>query len=171
MDKYQVRVALLKISLLTLAMTSWVFWSFVISTRPDQGEADPLQALVRLPASIPSQLPDQVQNVFKAEVKVFEPIEMETVQLPCWDAEDAGENEVSARWVRLTGKTCQTVSSAEAVSVRNVTTGYVATVFPTQKNRMTTDFIALQVGKNDLVIRLEKGDGAIVESRVSFYRE
>ena len=55
--------------------------------------------------------------------------------------------------------------------MRNLTNGYVATVFPTQPVGMTTDFIPLQEGKNDIVIRYNQSAGVAVENQYSFNRE
>ncbi len=171
MDRARARLALLKISLVTLLLSSWVFVSFIFSTRPEQPEANALTALVRLPASIPSQLPQQLPDVFASPSKPVEPVDMNTVDIPCWDKAASEENSTTADWVRLTGRTCLVKISNELITVRNTTTGYVATVFPTQGDTLTTDFIPLQPGKNEIRIRFEQGPGAATESQVSFFRE
>lgn len=166
------RVALLKVSVLALAGMTWIFCSFVFATRPEEVEADALSALVRLPASIPSQLPDSLPGVFAPTIKINEPIEMEVVKVPCWDKSDDGDQETSARWIRLTGRPCQlSHGSEDQVSVRNLTNGYSATVFANQASGMTTDFIPLREGKNEILIRFEQTPGAALESQFTFYRE
>jgi hypothetical protein len=149
-----------------LVATSWIFWSFIFATRPEQAMTDPLANLVRLPASLPAKIPG-MQPI----VKIMEPIAMDVVRIPCWDKAEMGENPTSARWVRLTGKACDKNAEADEVSVRNLSNGFSATVFPTQvKKSLTTDYIPLQAGKNDILIRLQR-DGAAVESQISFVRE
>lgn len=166
MDRYQVRYALLKITLLALAGTTWVFWSFIFSMRPEDSQADALSSLVRLPASIPGQI-----SGMAPPAKVADPIEMDVVKLPCWDRAEEPARDISARWVRLTGKVCQNAGEAESISVRNLTNGFSATVFTTLDKGMTTDFIPLQVGPNAIQIRFDQGQGVAKESQFSLVRE
>lgn len=162
MDRNQVRLALLKITALVLLGTTWVFWSFVYATRPEQtASANPLEALIRLPASLPA--------VVAPTTKTLPPIEMNVTALSCWDMKDAAERETGARWIRLTGKACQIDGNSENVTVKNMANGYAATVFPLS-GALTTDFIPLQMGKNDIMIRFESSPGVAVESRFTIRR-
>ncbi|MGE0526968.1 MAG: hypothetical protein AB7G93_04085 [Bdellovibrionales bacterium] len=149
MDRHQVRYTLLKLTGLVLIATTWVFWSFVYGTRPETPDADALTTLVRLPASLP--------GVFTPEVKSVGPIRMDVHKLGCWDQAGSQLIDVSARWVRLTGKTCDSGTRAETVTVRNLSNGYVATVFAAAPGELTTDFIPLQVGRNEILVRIEQG--------------
>lgn len=169
MDQQQVRWALLKISLTALAGMTWIFSGFVFESRPEVAgvEApapltpiDSLATLVRLPASLPP--------------RVFAPgpalagtaaIRMETVKLGCWDLGDASEMATSARWVRLTGRPCQTDSSADSIRIQNLTNGYQGTVFTSQRDLMTSDFIPLQEGANSIQITIDHTEGVRLESR------
>lgn len=163
MDRNQVRYALLKITALVLLGTTWVFWSFVYSTRPEQASnANPLEALIRLPASLPEQL--------APTTKVLPPIDMNVLAVPCWDMKDGAQRDTGARWIRLTGKACHVDGNAENVSVRNLSNGYAATVFAAA-DAMTTDFIPLQNGKNDILIRFDSSPGVSVESKFTFSRQ
>ena len=162
---------MLKIAVVALLGSTWVFWSFIFATRPEDVDADTLTALVRLPASLPSQLPENLPGVF-ALAKVNDPIEMGEIQLACWDKGDEADQETTLRWIRLTGQPCGPAGGAsEVVSVRNLTTGYSATVFALQARSLTTDFIPLQAGKNNILIRFEQGPGVALEQQFSFYRE
>ncbi len=163
---------MLKIALVGLLGSTWVFWSFIFSTRPEEVDQDTLTALVRLPASIPSQLPNNLPGVFAPAVKVNEPIEMGEIKVACWDKSDESEQATGLRWIRITGRPCgATDSDVDTVSVRNLTNGYAATVFTLQSRGLTTDFIPLQAGKNNILIRFEQGPGAAFEQQLSFYRE
>lgn len=173
---------MLKISLVALMGCTWVFWSFLFASRPEETDVDTLTSLVRLPASIPAQIPgiSNIPGLQKSlpgvafappTSRAAPPIEMDIVKVPCWDKTDEVENETSARWVRLVGKNCESDASSDTVTVRNLTNGYVATVFPTQLKGMTTDFIPLQAGKNEILIRFNQGAGVTTESQVSFIRE
>ncbi len=163
MTRNQARFTLLKVTAFVLLGTSWVFGSFVYSSRPEQATAaNPLQKLIRLPASLPIQL--------APTTKVLPPIDMNVVALPCWDVKEAGPKDTGARWIRLTGKACQVNGNAENVSVRNLSNGYSATIFPAS-GALTTDFIPLQMGKNDIMIRFESSRGVSVESLFTFSRQ
>ena len=163
MDRQQVRIALLKITACVLLGTTWVFWSFVYATRPEQApSANPLEALMRLPASLPEQL--------QPTTKVLPPIDMHVLPVNCWDVKDSAARETGSRWVRLTGKACQIEGNSENVSVRNISNGYTATVFAAS-GAMTTDFIPLQMGRNEILVRFETSRGVSVESQFVLSRQ
>ncbi len=168
MDRNQVRAALLKITIAVLALTSWVFWGTIYTSRPDEVSAagavpeDTLETLIRLPASLPAKL--------APSTKVLPPIKMDIFKLACWDMKDESNHGTDARWVRLTGHPCQ-ARDRDSVTVRNLSNGYVATVFTAGKNDLTTDFIPLQMGQNDILIRFENEPGSSLESRFLILRE
>jgi len=164
MDRHQVRFALLKITILVLLGTTWVFWSFVYASRPEQAQTEnTLDALIRLPASLPAQ--------FAPTTKTLPPIDMNVMKVPCWDMQDLAVKDTDARWIRLTGKACQLKEASENVTVRNLSNGHVATVFTSKGEALTTDFIPLQIGKNEIMIRFESGPGVSLESHFTFLRE
>ena len=168
MDRHQVRKAMLKISLLSLVISSWIFTSSIFSTRPEENvRPGALMNLVRLPASIPSQIPG-----IAPVVRIMDPIAMNVVNVPCWDEANEDAGETSARWIRLTGKSCQENSDAESVSVKNLSNGFSATIFSTAgRASLTTDFIPLLQGQNKILIRFRREKGATVENQLSFVRE
>ncbi len=166
MDQHQVRWALLKISLVALMGSSWIFTSFVFGSRPvDNAELiesdDALVSLVRMPASLPGQLP---ANLLTAQTKPMEPIRMDVMKLPCWDLPEIAEQPISSRWVRLIGRPCQSGAMAESVEVSNLSNGYSGTVFSTQKHGMTTDFIPLEEGNNEIMVRIGRAEGVAYEN-------
>jgi hypothetical protein len=169
MDLHQVRWALLKISVVVLAAVSWVFCSFVFASRPTETEASQsagaLTSLVRLPASLPAELPTKM---FKKAPKVQEPIRMDVVQLPCWEAKDLTTPSKGSRWVRLIGRLCQNADAE--VTVRNLSNGYLATVFEARPGVLTTDFIPLENGSNEIQIRWMQESGAYSENKVLLTR-
>jgi len=172
MDQQQVRWAMLKISMVALVCSSWIFTSFVFDTRPTEIEwsavdavtEDALVSLVRLPASLPG-VHAQIPKLLGTAGKPFEPIRMDVVRLPCWDAGETAEQPVAARWVRLTGKPCQTGADPESIEVWNLSNGYAGTVFKSQSDQMTTDFMPLQEGNNDILMRFGFNEGVALESR------
>jgi hypothetical protein len=171
MDRHQVRLALLKITFMVLCGSTWVFWSFVFASRPEHPGQDALSTLVRLPASLPNRLPETLPSVFAAP-KIAEPIAMDVIVLPCWDKQDTMIKSTSARWLRLTGKSCfQLPSNGEDIMVRNLSNGYMATVFAPVAGNLTTDFIPLQPGRNEIQIRFETEPGVLFESQFTFVRQ
>lgn len=170
MDRQQIRLALLKISFLTVCATSWIFVSFIFDTRPEEAalepETNPISALVRLPASLPAQLPAQLPKILGAPVKGIDPIRMDVVKLGCWDGATAREQTVAARWVRLTGRPCQGSAELESIRILNQSNGYQGTVFAGERDLMTTDFIPLQEGPNNIVFQISQADGVVFENQV-----
>lgn len=172
------RWALLKISLVALACSSWIFTSFVLETRPLEIEwaenssvvKDPLASLMRLPASLPGVHAQLPKLLGAGGLKAVEPIRMDVVRLPCWDASESAEQPVSARWVRLTGRPCATDAAPESIEVRNLTNGYAGTVFGSEVNLMTTDFMPLQSGTNEIWMRFGFNDGVALESRFVLFK-
>ena len=159
MDLHRLRFALLQIAFPVLLATTWMFFAFVMDTRPAAGRrpASAIDRLARLPASLSTgKLP--------YEAKVNEPVRMETVQVPCWDRPTTREMVVGARWVRLVGKAC--APDGEVTAVRNLTNGASATVLPGGRGLLTTDFIALLPGSNE--ISFSFGDRS--ESRITIVR-
>jgi hypothetical protein len=174
MDRNQVRLSLLKITVVVLLGSTWVFWSFIMATKPTSRTVsnvdtagNPFETLVRLPASIPGQLLASPQDNAAAIPKV----RMEVLRVPCWDKQKAEIEGTSAKWLRLTGRACQTESvDAKSVTVRNLSNGYVATVFTGADQDFTTDFIPMQAGKNDIQIRIETAPGAQIESHFTLMK-
>lgn len=179
MDRSQVRWALLKISLVALGAMTWVSAGFVLETRPDavlvamndrnsvSPHEDALATLVRLPASLPA-VPAQI---FAPTARTIDPIQMEVVKLSCWDMGEMQPQSVDARWVRFTGRPCQSDSTPENIEVINTTNGYVGTVFAAQRDLMTTDFIPLQEGPNEILMKLGHEGGVIFENRFTFNKQ
>lgn len=166
MDRLQMQAALLKITLVVLVGTSWLFVGFLFDSRPEVKTMDALTTLVRLPASLPSSLPE---NVFSASRPV-DPIRMDVFELPCWDKTSSQPQSVSSRWIRLRGIPCEADKNTAKIFVKNLSNGYEATVFSSKGDALTTDFIPLQEGKNQIEIKVEGAPGAIVENRFEFNR-
>lgn len=180
MDRYQVRVAVLKISVFILIGSTWVFSSFIFATRPEEVEGGAFSDLVRLPANIPGHIPgisnipgfqNSLPQTFAAPLNSADSVEMDVMKLPCWDVKDEIEQFTSARWIRLTGRACQSENGALSLTVRNLTNGYMATVFDVADKSLTTDFIPLRSGRNDILIRINIEPGVSVESQFGFTRE
>jgi hypothetical protein len=169
MDRQQVRWALFKISFVAVASMTWISTSFVFATRPEEEleteNSNPLVTLVRLPASLPA-VPGQLPKLLTGEVKAFAPIRMDVLKLSCWDNAGTAEQAVAARWVRLIGRPCHSDAESSAIEVRNLTTGYSGTVFAAQHNMLTTDFIPLETGPNEILIRIGEGEGVAFENRL-----
>ena len=98
-----------------------------------------------------------------------EPARMNVVNLPCWDRDVGGPQTIGARYVRLTGKACGVGRAASAFTVHNLTNGFEATVF-TSGGGLTTDYIPLADGGNDVVIAFAQGADAHVERKLRLTR-
>jgi hypothetical protein len=164
MDRNQVRLRLLKISGGVLALSTWVFWSSLYGTRPEEApvDASALGVLVRLPASLPAKL--------QPSTKTLQPIKMDIMKIACWDGSDLQERGTDARWVRFTGHPCGK-QNLDSVTVKNLANGYSATVFASGKKDLTTDFIPLQMGRNEILIRFENEPGSSFESQFAINRD
>jgi hypothetical protein len=164
MDRNRVRFNLLKISAGVLALSTRVFWGSLYNTRPEEAPADvsALGVLVRLPASLPAKL--------QPSTKTLQPIKMDIMKIACWDGKDLTERGTDARWVRFTGHPCGTQNSA-GVTVKNLANGYAATVFTSHGEELTTDFIPLQMGRNDILIRFENEPGSVFENQFAINRD
>jgi hypothetical protein len=164
MDRNRVRFNLLKISAGVLALSTWVFWGSLYNTRPEEAPADvsALGVLVRLPASLPGKL--------QPSTKTLQPIKMDVMKIACWDGKDLTERGTDARWVRFTGHPCGTQNSA-GVTVKNLANGYAATVFTSHGEELTTDFIPLQMGRNEILIRFENEPGSVFENQFAINRD
>ena len=163
MDCHRQRASLLKIAIPVLLGSTWMFFAFVMDTRPaGRRPTGTIDRLTRLPASLSTgQLP--LGEVVKAEAP-----RMDVLRVPCWDEGASDEMAVSARWVRVVGRNCKT--DGATVSVRNVTNANVATVLPDAKGQITTDFIPLEAGRNEIVFTFESAPGKILERRVTLVR-
>lgn len=165
MDQQQVRWALLKVSMVALSISSWIFVSFIFASRPEEVSAvtaDPLVHLVRLPASLPG-VPAQI--IAAQQPKRADPIRMDVLRLPCWDMAGMAEQPIQSRWVRLSGRPCQSTGVPESIEVRNLSNGYLGTVFAAQPELYTTDFIPLQAGANEISVRIGENEGVAFENR------
>lgn len=175
MDRQQIPVALLKISLAAVCASTWIFVSFIFETRPEEvvvePEINPLTTLVRLPASLPTQLPAQLPKILGAGPRALDPIRMDVLKMDCWDRTEPKERAVTARWVRLTGKACQGDPAAESIRVLNQSNGYEGTVFSGETKQLTTDFIPLQSGANNIIVRISQADGVVFENQIVLVKE
>lgn len=95
--------------------------------------------------------------------------QMNVVELPCWDRDVGGPQTIGARYVRLTGRACGRGRGADGFSVRNLTNGFEATIFASGRG-LTTDYIPLAAGGNDVVIAFGQGRDAHVERRLRLTR-
>ncbi len=170
MDRNQVRLALLKISFAGFVAMSWLFSSFIWESRPQEQGNDALSSLVRLPASLPAQLPI-VPSLLAPTTKPLPAIRMDALAIACWDKQDNRGRSTDSRWVRLTGKPCQSPPSADTVRVQNLSNGYMATVFSQTSAELTTDYIPLETGANEILIRFETEPGVQLESKFTLVRE
>lgn len=162
MDLHRLRFALLKIAIPVLLGTTWMFFAFIMDTRPAERSVGTMDRIARLPASLSSgRLP------LATPPKVAEPVRMDVLRLPCWDKPATGDVPLTARWVRVVGRAC---GRGEATEVRNLTNGSVATVLPLDRGQATTDYIPLESGRNELLFTFKGEPGVKVENRLTIVR-
>lgn len=159
MNRIEARALYLKIVLGALGISSYVLLASVLSSRPEHQE-NTLATMVRIPASLPSALPVNLPKVFAPAEKAPETAKLDTLAVSCWDSQEATLNlSTSARWVRLLGRSCRQKFPADSWEVKNHSNGFQATVFEPNEKQLTTDFIPLKEGTNEIAFRAidEKG--------------
>ena len=164
MDLNHSRLNQLKLTFVLSLIMLWISASFVLGSKPEVADSDPLAELVRLPANIPAQL--------QPAPRVPELVEMDVLPLSCWDrSESSQEHTTSARWLRMTGKLCDHLGPSDRLEVRNLTNGYSATVFNFNNGQLTTDFMPMALGANEIQLAIHTEDGAHFEQSLHFNRE
>lgn len=160
---------MVKITFICVALFGWAFSSFVMSTRPEESQqTDAIQALVRLPASLPSSLPRSIPGL-SVDARPTADVPMKSVRINCWDVADPGVRSVDAKWVRIVGRPCMGEWKASQFTLTNETNGYSGTILG-GTDRFTTDFIFLDEGANDIVIRHLDENGSLSERKFRFER-
>jgi hypothetical protein len=120
----------------------------VLSTNLNTIQNGPAASTIRLPASEGVELGDsKVQKITIFEYDCNKPKTQNLL------------NEVSAGYLRLSGKNCLQSSELEVV---NETNGFSAAIIFTNDKKLTTDFIDLQEGENKLLISSKSASGARV---------
>jgi hypothetical protein len=171
MNRQQMHLALLKMTLVLLLGSTWIFVGFLFESQPERPTRtieNALTSLVRLPASLPAGIQE---NVFSGKPRPPELPRMDVLELACWDRGERPARDTNSRWVRLKGGPCDSGKNTDQVTVRNMTNGYLATVFTHRGPDWTTDFIPLQAGPNEIRIRFEQGAGVTLESQFTLRRE
>jgi hypothetical protein len=155
-----------------LGLFTYALVASILSFRPATEPKDIITSMVRLPAAIPAALPSIAVPVnlpmFNQAVKVAEPIKIETLALSCWDVSQAQAQvqSTSARWIRLVGRACAETLDNNSWEVSNKSNGFSATVFTPGQKQLTTDYIPLAPGKNEIRMAVLDADG--VSHEVTF---
>ena len=170
MDRSQLRNLLLKIVLGALGLSSYALVASVLSFRPETEPVSTLQSMVRLPASLPGALPVEIPNVFQPEEKVVEAPKIDVLALSCWDGPASENMQTTAKWIRLTGRSCDLSSGAHQWKVDNASNGFSATVFDLDLKQLTTDYIPLQNGANEIKLSSVGEDGQVREVKMVIQR-
>lgn len=154
MDRKGIRLFQLKIAGLVLAVSSLAFAANVLSFRPGLLPSSELSegavAMAsggRGPASVPRSLGEVGAS---GPARLGEKVKMDTLAMSCWDEGSEKSLNTSARFVRFTGRGCGDRLKVETWQVRNTSNGFSATVFSGSARQLTTDYIPLQVGLNEI---------------------
>ncbi len=133
--------------LLVVCFYSFNFWSFEDKTVIEKGDAR------RKTASIPSHSNDlNIKAETNTKNMMNSKMNTQSNQTLVWDCQSNVNNlEVSGEYLRLLAKNCDKLRT-QILSVKNVTNGYTASLIPTKENVLTTDFLSLRAGKNEIWI-------------------
>jgi len=157
-----------------LGVFTYALVASILSFRPETEPKDLITSMVRLPAALPAALPSiQVPvnlPMFNQAEKVQEPIKIETLALSCWDVSQGQSMTTSARWVRLVGRACAETLKTESWQVSNQSNGFSATVFAPASKQLTTDYIPLAAGKNEIRFAVLDADGVSHEILLNLER-
>lgn len=121
----------------------------------------------RQPASIPplaAEVPNHIVVDPGAQVSDF--------NVTCEATSESNFAE-TVQQVRLRGRTCLPNSKArlKSAQVRNLSNGFVATVFTPDDSRFSTDYINLKAGLNQIVVDMDFSDGSKLARKLLFSRD
>ena len=171
MDRLAAQALYMKIVFGVLGLSTYVLVASVLSFRPATEPKNILTSMVRLPAALPAAIPLPVNlPMFSPVEKIQEPFKIDTLALSCWDSSQHQSQSTKARMVRLTGRTCTDGWQASSWKVSNISNGFSATVFETSPKQMTTDFVPLQAGKNEIQFVILAMDGSSHEVSMTIER-
>lgn len=173
MDRLAAQALYFKIVFGVLGALTYAFVASVLSFKPETEPKDIITSMVRLPAAIPAALPlpDVNLPIFSPTVRVQEPIKIETLAVSCWDSSQGQTLNTSARYVRLTGRGCSENLKNDSWQVSNSSNGFSATVFAPGQRQLTTDYIPLAAGKNEIHFAVLDADGVRHEISLNVERQ
>lgn len=136
------------VSLLTVAcFYSFNFWSYEHKTVVEKEDAKRKMASIQNSTSI-----QNIKGETNTKNLINSKLNIQSNQTLVWDCQSNVNNlEVSGEYLRLLAKNCDTLRT-QILSVKNVTNGYTASLIPTKENVLTTDFLSLRAGKNEIWI-------------------
>lgn len=155
MDLADRRRGALKYFIAALAVCTWGTVSTVLATKPSARSIAHVVG-AREPASSDT---------------ATEPVRMDQVRLKCWSEPPQTLMGTGARWVRITGATCDRELGVEEITLKNITNGFKATLFALTGQVLTTDFIPLDLGANVLVVQItDAASGTMREAHITITR-
>lgn len=161
----------MKIVFCVLGLSSYALVASVFSFRPQSEPNDILTSMVRLPAALPAAIPLPVNlPLFNQAIKTQDPFKIETLALSCWDGTQGQVMSTTARMVRLTGRACGDLGG-DSWKVSNQSNGFSATVFEPTPKQLTTDFVPLLAGRNEIRFAFLGPDGVSHEASVIVERQ
>lgn len=156
MNRTQARIALLKLTFVVCALLSVLVGVSVWDTRPSHSLSmvpDVVSVVARVPAAIPGLLKEQKP---KSQVRPG----FQVWKAPCLSAAAHMKSmSTDSGYLRISTHTCDAELQIKGSKLKNVSNGYVATVFTLQPSQLTSDFIPLAEGKNLMQMELTLDTG------------
>jgi hypothetical protein len=132
-------------------------WISAVSTPP---KLENQTALVESAARMPSSIHPQLEITNPGAPLNTVPANLETVSLGCIEDGMKIQIQSETRRVRLKARLCADRDlSVDGSSLVNRANGFEATLFKTDKNGFSSDYIALSEGANQLLYQLQNESG------------
>lgn len=154
MNRTQAHIALLKVSLIFAGLLAGLVGVSVLNTRPTAGPSIVAGVVNNMVARVPAAIPRLLKD--KSAAKIVRP-EFEVWNIPCLGQQGLATHQTQSRWIRLSTHDCESAFSAS--HLENKTNGFVATIFVPNSAMMTSDFIPLNVGANQLNLDVTMDSG------------
>lgn len=162
----QAQLALLKYSLFTCALLAIFVSVSILDARPTDSESVVEQVVgivSRVPAALPAMLTETPKIETHADFQVWQPPCLgPTSKLPALAT--------NSHWLRLATATCDRHKEILDTSLLNESNGFVATVFTPNRSNLTSDFIPLAAGKNNMHMEVKLASGETLSYRWTIQR-
>jgi hypothetical protein len=156
MNRSQAHQALLKVSLAVCGVLFVFVFVSILDTRPNRasvGSALVDNVVKRVPAAIPGLMKETHRPHAIGSFQV--------VKTPCLGRHTQfSELETTSFWIRLAADNCDQKNEISDAHLENKSNGYVATVFTSAPDKITSDFIPLAEGPNffEMSVKMNSGE-------------
>jgi len=158
MNRTQAHRALLKTSSVLCAVLFVGVCVSILDARPSSAAGPSLAEVPELAYNVVTRVP---ASLLLKEKHKAPPIKSFKVwQPPCLQAKTKFEElKTDSSWIRISTQSCDEDQEIAESKLENKSNGYVATIFSTSANQLTSDFIPLVDGANQfqMDVKLESG--------------